>query len=326
MDQCNRFCEKSSNKKSQMKTMTLKLLVALAFVLNITTVMGQTGSLEAETAFMNCIYQVMPDKGEKLKKLLDNAENRLIELNYLKDGNGESYIEIYKNIANMKSSELKDLGVASYMKQISTKIDTPEAESCMRVIFQDPEFPNTKFAKMMTIVQTVNSYKDNKSLTADILKVLDPKDFTHNYYRMTTISMIETMNQTDMGPDERPQMVTDKDLTEEEIENMLHIEVTGDERIMVNNVAVTLEALSEKVASYLQKLEAKNVIALKGSKKASNDFLMTVQNKLVEGFSLIRNKVSREKYNLPFGEIENELQKEIAKTYPMRIKTINPDE
>ncbi|MEM6721551.1 MAG: hypothetical protein AAF611_19650 [Bacteroidota bacterium] len=307
-----------------MKTIPIKLLVAFIFLANSVTIFGQTNSsLEAETAFMNCIYEALPDKGEKFKKILDAAEKKLIELNYLKNAKGVSYIEIYKNIGNMTAESLRDLGVVSYMEEINKRIGTPETERCMGPIFQDPGFQNTKFSKMMTIVQTVGSYEDNESLTADILSVLSPEDFTHNYYRMTTISMIETMNQKNgQGPDEQPQFVTDKDLTAEEIKNTMLIEVTDDEKIMVNNAETTLDALDDKVASYLKQYEMKNVIALKGSKQASNAFLMNVQNKLLEGFSLIRNTVALEKYNSAFGELTIELQAEIAKTYPIRIKNI----
>jgi biopolymer transport protein ExbD len=288
---------------------------------------AQNTSLASENAFMKCVYSALPDEGAKFKQLLDAAEQRLIELNYLQNTKGESYVNIFKNIKSLNDERLKDLGIASYMSEISNRINTPESEACMSAVFQNPAFQDSKFAKMMKVVQQVSAYEDNESLTADILRILDPEDFTHNYYRMTTISMIETMNQkSNVQQNEKPQFVTDADLTEYEIKNTLYIEVTDDNKILVNQKVASLEELHEKIADYLREYEAENVIALKSSKNASSDFLMKVQNKLIEGFSLIRNRVAIEKYSSDFAELRPILQKEISETYPIRIKKMNSDE
>jgi biopolymer transport protein ExbD len=277
---------------------------------------------------MNCVYNSLPDQGAKFKEVLNNAEQRLIDLNFLKSKNGTGYVEIYKNMQNMFSNDLKDLGVAKYMAEITSKLNNPETSQCMETLFAAEAFKDSKLSKMLVLIQSVGELKDGESLTNAILEILDPEDFTHDYYKMTTFTMLESMNQVNTSgwTQELPERLSEDELTDYERKNMLRIEVTEDEKVLMNGVVITTESLSEKVADYLREYETENVISLKGSLKASATLLLNVQSKVLEGFELIKNQVAIEKYSSDFVDLREILKKEISETYPMRIINIDTDE
>lgn len=310
-----------------MKTL-LKSILVLLFLVSSVSVSGQNTSLTSETSFMNCVYNSLPDQGAKFKEVLNNAEQRLIDLNFLKSKNGTGYVEIYKNMQNMFSNDLKDLGVAKYMAEITSKLNNPETSQCMETLFAAEAFKDSKLSKMLVLIQSVGELKDGESLTNAILEILDPEDFTHDYYKMTTFTMLESMNQVNTSgwTQELPERLSEDELTDYERKNMLRIEVTEDEKVLMNGVVITTESLSEKVADYLREYETENVISLKGSLKASATLLLNVQSKVLEGFELIKNQVAIEKYSSDFVDLREILKKEISETYPMRIINIDTDE
>lgn len=173
----------------------MKSLLIIGLLFTFATTLGQDKTLKTETAFMSCIYEALPDKGAKFRQVLNTAEKKLIEAKYLKDAKGASYVEIYKDIRNMFSPKLKDLGVAAYMVEIQGKLGNPETSKCMEAVFASPAFKDSKLSKMLVLIQSLAKYEDGETLTNDILKIINPADFKHDYYRMTTFTMLEAMNQ-----------------------------------------------------------------------------------------------------------------------------------
>ncbi|MEM6721550.1 MAG: biopolymer transporter ExbD [Bacteroidota bacterium] len=299
---------------------TLLKLLVFGVLLIANTSLAQNNTLETETAFMNCVYESLPDKGAEFKAILNNAEQQLIKLEFLKDGSGSSYVDVYKNLYKMFSKDLKDLGVASYMSKITSTLDTPEVSKCMEGVFTSEAFASSKLSKMMTIIQAMNQYANGESLVDDILKSLDPEDFTHDYYRMTTFTMIESMNLTDSSGValELPDKV-EGDFTEEEIKIALRIKIDADQKITVNDKEVILGLLYQEVIDYLKKHKSKSVLSFETSKEAAYGNFIKVQTQIVIALDEVREEMAQQKHNTPFKELSTSQQEEIKKIYPLRI-------
>ncbi|PTX58764.1 biopolymer transport protein ExbD/TolR [Kordia periserrulae] len=299
----------------------IKSLLILGLLFAFTAAFGQDKTLETETAFMNCVYEALPDKGAKFKEVLDTAEKKLIKIKYLKDAKGESYVEIYKDIRNMFSPELKDLGVATYMAEIQGQLSNLETSKCMEAVFGSPKFENSKLSKMLVLIQSIAKYEDGETLTNDILKIVKPEDFTHDYYRMTTFTMLEAMNQVDDSginfelPDK-----DEEEFTEEELKNAFKIEIFEDQKVTLNNEEVAIDAIKSKVKKYLKKNKAESILIFKSDRAANYKNFMTIQSQIVTAFEEVREELAQEKYKTPFESLTESQKEEIKNIYPLRIK------
>ncbi|MFK7748942.1 MAG: ExbD/TolR family protein [Kordia sp.] len=295
----------------------LKSLVCLIILSNSMTVFSQKNTLETETNFMNCVYQGLPENGAKFKEKLKKAEQKLIELNYLKDASGESYIVLYSKLDNMFDENLKDLGVASYMAGVASVLSDPKVASCLENVFQSPSFEKSKLSKMMFLIQSLDQYEGD--LKEDILKILDSKDFEHDYYKMTTFTMIESMNQVSIIPQTLPEVAEEK-LTDEQLKNALTVRIDENQQLTVNGEKMAVEKLQKRVISYVKQYESKNIVILQTNIATEYAEYIKVQNEVAAGFEVVRNEKALETYKRPFKELEEKQQEEIRKIYPFRIK------
>ncbi|MGH1383630.1 ExbD/TolR family protein [Kordia sp.] len=298
----------------------LKSLLCIIVLLSSITVFSQENTLETETNFMNCVYQGLPDKGAEFRERFKKAEQKLIELNYLKDKSGESYVELYNNLDNMFDKNLKDLGVAAYMGEISSVFNDLEVEKCMIKIFESPSFEDSKLSRMMILIRSLNQYDGD--LKEDILKILDPKDFEHDYYKMITFTMIERMNYVDHSIVPESPKKKEENFTEEELRNAFIITIDKNEQLSVNGEKIALEELKDKVVIYLKQHTSKSVIAFQMSKMADYGNFIKIQEQIAEGFDAVRDQLAQKEYNRSFKELEKSEQKIIIETYPFRIKEL----
>lgn len=306
--------------KSPMRNI-LKLLSCLIVLSTSMTVFGQDKSLETETAFMNCVYEALPDKGAKFRQVLNTAEKKLIEVKYLKDTKGASYVEIYKDIDNMFSPKLNDLGVATYMLEIQGQLDNPTTAKCMEAVFTSPAFKDSKLSKMLILIQSLAKYEDGETMTNDILKIVNPADFKHDYYRMTTFTMLEAMNQVDdsginfeLPEEEEP------NFTEEELKNAFKIAIDANQKVTLNNNEIQIDSIRLEAKKYLKKHKAASVFIFKSDRAANYKNFMTIQSQIVTAFEEVREELAQEKYKTPFESLTESQKEEIKNIYPLRIK------
>jgi biopolymer transport protein ExbD len=290
------------------------------FLVSSITIYGQTDSLETETAFMNCFYEALPDKGVKFKLVLKKAEQKLIDAKFLQNGNGESYVELYKNLENAYSDDLQDLGVVRYMEEVSEIINAASNGECMENVFNSSKFQDSKLSKFIQLTQSFRGSNDGASdLVNKIFSIIDAKDFEHEYYKMTTFTMIEAMNYVEFDRS-LPEETKQQEMTSEEVARALKIEVQPEEVVMINDKKVALENVQKTIKEYLQKYTSEAIIAVKTNPDTSYGFYIQVQNIMVSAYDELRDELAKEKFNRSFDVLMPAQQKEIEKVYPMKIR------
>jgi biopolymer transport protein ExbD len=310
-----------------MKNIVRQLLCITLFI-SSTTVFSQTDKLEMETAFMNCIYNSLSDNGKEFKLALQNAEQKLIDKSFLKGKTGEDYVALYKNLENVIDQELRNLGMTNLFMSLQENMNTEESRKCMENIFTSSKYANSKLNQFIQFTQNLDETTiDASTLVNKILTILGAKSFEHDYYRMTTFLMIETMNQVKIDGivRELPKEV-EETFTKEELESALKIEFNAEGQLFVSDKKTPLKKLRKKVITYLKENKSKSVILIKHNREVSYKFFIDVQNELLAGFDVVRNELAKEKFNRLFDELQEAEKAEIKKTYPLKIKSSDIDE
>lgn len=303
----------------------LNLFICFLFLGNSIAVFGQNDPLETETAFMNCLYNSLPDKGKEFKLALQKAEQKLIDKNLLKEGTGESYAALYKNIYNTVDEDLQNLGILSYMGSMQEHVNTVANENCMKNVFESTKYSDSKFFKFLQLTESIDSF--DGEVINQILAILTPKNLEHDYYKMTTFIIIETMNTTiSVHTDLKLPEEVEQIFTKEELESALKIELNAEGEVFVSDKKISLKKLRKKVISYLKENKSKSVISFSNSREVPYKYFIDVQNELIAGFDVVRNELAKEKFNSSFNELQKAEKDEIKKTYPLRIKETTEDE
>lgn len=304
----------------------LKLLLCLIIVSSSMTVFSQNDPLETETAVMNCFYNNLPDQGKEFKSALQKAEQKLIDKNYLKDTTGESYVTLYKNLENLVDNELGQLGMIHQFMSIQRNMNLEENTKCMERILSSSEFETSKLNQFLQYSETlVGANVDYLAVANKIFTILDAKDFEHDYYRMTTLIMIETMNMVDTHHLELPSH-EEETYTKEELDSAIKIEINEKGQLFVYGKKIPLTELRKKVINYLKEYKSKNVILLGYSLKTNYKDFISVQNEVIAGYNAVRNELAQEKYNRSFDELKEDERKKIKDIYPLRIKESETNE
>ena len=93
----------------------LKLSICILFLGSSMIAFGQNDTYKLETNYMNCMYSLFDDNGVEFKTLLKKAEQNLISAELLPNGNGESYMSLYKNLRMAIDGRMANFGVSDYV-------------------------------------------------------------------------------------------------------------------------------------------------------------------------------------------------------------------
>ncbi|WP_298510234.1 biopolymer transporter ExbD [uncultured Kordia sp.] len=306
----------------------LRSLICLIILSSSMTVFSQKKRLKTETEFMYCFYQSLPDKGVEFLNILKKAEQKLIDFGYLKDKSGESYLAMYRNLDNMFNEKLQDLGVAKYMTEVSDKIISLESEDCMQKVFSAVNFKDSKLSRMLKLIASLKQAEPSSNeFIEQFIAILDPEDFTHDYYKMTTFTMIESMNYVDLSfTPQLPKTEDEKSLTEEERKHALFVKINAEQQIFVNDEKIAIEVLRKKVISYFKQNTSKSIVVFQTSRMTEYGNFMRVQERIQEGLEMVRDELAKETYKRFYSELSTSEQTKIKETYPLQIKNLEIDE
>ncbi|WP_160129495.1 hypothetical protein [Kordia antarctica] len=275
---------------------------------------------------MNCIYSSLPDNGVELITILKKAEQILIEEELLKDGSGESYLKLYKNIEKATDGKLQDLRVAEYIQKMMQKdLDVDNYVNCMQEFMQSPKFLDSKLNKLNKFINLARSETNTpeiKTLVNNMLTVFEATDFEHNYYKYLTFLLLDKYNQTDFeiqNIDRSLPKETAPKISASALEQAFKIEMQPEEVLFVNGEKTPRNSLRKKVITYLRKHKSESIISVKYDMKIPYSFYIVVQNEMVGAFEEVRNELAKQKFNSSFDDLTQEQQEEIKKTYPMKI-------
>lgn len=106
------------------------------------------------------------------------------------------------------------------------------------------------------------------------------------------------------------------------VSNVLRIELTGDNEIMVDDEKTAVGTLQRRVMAFVDGGAAdreKHVISLTVDRKATYDAYFNMQNEIVAAYNALRERRARKIYNRPFSRCTAEQKDELRKYYPQNV-------
>lgn len=328
----------------------------LIFTLSIFTFnfcFGQDYSIESK--HFDCFVKTATELGIDLKKELSDFEKYLINTGVLADKSGESYYKIYEIIK--ETGNIDFVFQYSLFDSIKSNLDNNEFSDLnsdwLRVIEKSQETESFKRSKLFQLkigIDSINDIDNNnlREIAVVILRILSPKDFEHNYYKLTTLLMLTTAQDKDLGlirilppPENNEKLSIDK-------RNTLFVYVTTDnDSVKLNNKKVSIEDLTEIVERYIISdskdttmpelipkhidligdcFQSRLTILLQNDRETKYYTYKSVQDKLNDAFIKARNDKAMEFFKLEFDKLSIEQQNSIRKLVPLRISETEPSQ
>ncbi len=303
-----------------MKTIFQQLICVLLLCGSM-NIFGQTGNFEKETAALNCFYNAFRDNGAKFKNIIQNAETTLIENKLLRDSSGESYLNFFRNLKKIESSDVKSLGIQDYIIKFmigTNEFDKSKFEPCVKALRNSKGFTESRMNENTNFIKSIRENKVTMSITEiqdEILKRFTAKDFTHDYYKLIAFTFIEayhvkpTVEEVDLN----------KKPSTKEMETALIIELTEEDVILIKNKKMTLQQLNGSVKTYLQTDINAKIIAFKISKSVLLKFYIKVEDEVNKVYWELRNQLSIKKYNSVYNELKFDQKVWIDREFPVKI-------
>ena len=287
--------------------MKIHFLSIMVILFSHFTGLGQTERIEKQ--LMDCYYQSYPDDGEGYKQLLLDYQNLLIREGFLIDESGKSYIQFLKGVVNGTHPKKEPSKLFCLESQKLSGYDPQKTIGCNQIKSVD----STNYNKS-TLKQLEQFAVDSpKSLARKMLELLSKEDFTLDYYKRLSF-LVFCMIDTQAG------INTDfQEVKEYDPDKALHIKITENEEIYVDDNQVS----KEKLASHIEQHALRNkslatfVLAYNGNIKYSV-YTNTVEI-LYHTVIDLREKLSLEKFGTRFEDLDNSLKKQITAIYPLRI-------
>ncbi|EDP97563.1 hypothetical protein U8527_04400 [Kordia algicida OT-1] len=172
----------------------LKFLLCILLLGNTMAVFAQNDNYKLETKYMECMCNLFDDNGVEFKTLLKKAEQSLRSAELLPDTSGKSYITLHNNIRMAIDGRMANFGVSDYViKALSGTENIKKYAACMNGILTDKNFENSKIGQIIALSTSGNNPKITE-LTDKMLKILEAKDFKHDFYKYLTFSLIDKYN------------------------------------------------------------------------------------------------------------------------------------
>ncbi|WP_298510228.1 hypothetical protein [uncultured Kordia sp.] len=310
-----------------MKTIFQKLSCVI-LLFSTMHIFGQTEKYEKETIAMNCFRNGFKDNGAKLENLIQKAETLLIEKKLLKDGSGESYLNVFKNLEILKSSETVSLGVADFILNTMVKakdFSFEKYKSCVSEMMNETGFKETRINKNTEFLKSIIKNKGTSSISEignEISKMFTAEDFTHEYYKflmITTIDnyyikpIIQEVDIDELHLAKEIENVLQKDLT---VATNLQIVTKGKSTLKVNNEEVSIDELKEVLKKHYQTHTFNSSVSLNVSGETMMSTVADIKEVISDALHAVRNEFALKKYKKPFDELTEKQQQKIKKMYP----------
>lgn len=157
------------------------LIILFLFIISISY--SQKSKLDKfESEILNCIYQSYDSIEIDLKTELLNFEKYLIESGQLTDNTGKSYIHIFKSIEKNNKVPL----VSSFEINNLTPENFQLFSKCFYSKKNDAELNDreSKIKEIYEIFQSNAQQLDLSTISEELLKILNEKDFENEFYRI----------------------------------------------------------------------------------------------------------------------------------------------
>ena len=298
------------------------ILILALLTLTINSCSGQDYSIE--TKHFDCIDKTYSELGVDIKEELSDFEEHLIDAGVLADNSGESYYKIYEII-----KETGDINFSfqySLLDSIKAKINKDDIDfnklstDCIKLAEKTYKTKKYERSKIYQLKVGTDSIKNSGSIEPSgiasmILSVLSPKDFEHDYYKMTVLILLATTQDVNSGIIRKlPPLTESKEKESINKRNLLTVYVTTDnDSVLVNDKKKSIEDLTGIVEKYIKSdstdtsmpelipinidligdcFQSKLIIFLQNDRGTSYSTYIKVQNKLTDAYRNIRNTKS----------------------------------
>lgn len=330
------------------------ILILTLFTLTINCCSGQDYSIESK--HFDCMVKTSSELGVDLRKELSEFEEHLIEAGVLADKSGESYYKIYEII-----KETGDINFAfqySLLDSIKADINRDNIDfnefstDCIKLAEKTYKTKKYKQSKIYQLKVGTDSIRNSGSIDPSgiasmILSVLSPKDFEHDYYKMTVLLLLATTQDVDSGIMRNlPPIPETKGIEPIDKRNLLTVYVSTDnDSVLVNDKKESIEDLTGIVEKYIKSdstdtsmpelipinidligdcFQSKLIIFLQNDRGTSYSTYIKVQNKVTDAYRNIRNTKAIEYFNIEYDRLTIEQQAAIKKLIPNKICEAEP--
>lgn len=332
------------------------ILILTIFTLTINSCSGQDYSIESK--HFDCMVKTSSELGVDLRKELSDFEEHLIEVGVLADNSGESYFKIYEIIK--ETGDINFVFQYSLLDSIKANINKNNIDfnefsaDCIKLAEKTYKTKNYKRSKIYQLKvgtdSIINSGSiDPSGIASMILSVLSPKDFAHDYYKMTVLLLLATSQDVDSGIVRKlPPLPETKEKEPINKRNLLTVYITADnDSVMVNNKKERIEDLTEIVEKYLKSdstdskmpelipinidligdcFQSKLVISMRNDRGTSYSTYIKVQDNLVAAYKNVKDEKAIEFFNMKYDDLKDEQKRAIKELIPQRIREAEPAE
>jgi hypothetical protein len=296
-----------------MRLLTILTLVGLSFY-------GQ-GQTTIDSDIIDCIVDSYNQENFDIRKTLDNFEAFLVKNKYMIDKSGQSYLSVYKQIAddndvNITLDNFNDNGLLqkppiSFFDCYRTRLpEIIKSESPLKKLFK--QFQDNP-------IDPASPGEASKYL----LKVLKPDDFKHDvirYYSLYTLLFTSL-------PDFSNQLTTtDKELSiSKEYEKKIVVRLDKESKLFINGKPTNLDTLKKTLSNFLTpSMDTLKIVTLESSRATLyKDFSKTLE--IIQAqFQLARERTSDNQYHQEFDSLTDDKKEIIRRLLPIRINVTDP--
>jgi len=104
-------------------------------------------------------------------------------------------------------------------------------------------------------------------------------------------------------------------------ENILQLELTADNQLLIDEKASTTKQLRQRVIDFVEKSRDRehHIISLKAHREAKYDAYFNIQNEIVAAYHTLRNRAAQQYYHRSYDECSKEQRERLRQLYPQRI-------
>lgn len=318
--------------------MNIKLLI-FGLLFSLLSCSQKSVESKIENQLLQCFYQSHQENGIDVVKIIDRLESLFINESVLKDGTGESYLQIIQNLG--QGSQI-GLGRISIKKAIDSIGYIPGSifcrESAIILNVDSSILEGSKLNRLFKIQlsSALISPADMHNVAMDVLSILSAQDFENEFYRtaaliyLAKLSKLSALQEAKVNiQSELPEVRTINNGL-----NILVVRVTAKNEIYVNNILTKESELKSLVKDYLRDTSNMTVkeIPLIGNQQATKGVIylqaemgfeyklyIACVNQLTATFRELKEELALKYFSTDWKDLTNDQTQAIKQILPQHI-------
>jgi hypothetical protein len=302
-------------------------LVILALVVNCHP---ERNEYYVEDKLLDCLYEQYLESEIDLKSKVDSASAALVRHKMLEGTDGRSYIAFIRKI-----NAIEELPIRPSKELIaelgSIKLPFPNFV-CGEGVFvrsDSTALAKSKFRYLAGIYDSI-AVKGNisiKLISDEILEIFTARDFDHKLYgslaTMAIANMIMTGQWSDIPSTLPPP--PEIDFSKQPNLRVLHLDLTSDDKINVNDRKVNLEKATQLVEQFILTHQHNHAISVTSKRSTSHRlFVSVVDGVIASTYTHIRDNYAMELYKRKYDELDEQSKEVVRQRYPSRVSISEP--